>query len=184
MSDLAAQLEALLFALGRPLSRKELAQKLNAPLDQLELALKELAGRPGGISLIDDGREVELRTSASAAPLIERLRKEEYSREIGRAGLEALSAILYRGPLTRAEIDFIRGVNSSQTLRTLTTRGLVRKIQNPRDERSFLYEATTELLGHLGVTEVSELPDYQTVREKLQALEAAYRAAETSTETV
>ncbi len=55
-------------------------------------------------------------------------------------------------------------------------RGLVRKVPNPKDERSFLYEPTTELLSQLGVSHVDELPEYEAVRAKLTELEAAYRA--------
>jgi segregation and condensation protein B len=170
-----AKIEALLFALGRPLSRAELQKHLGISTEDIEEALRSLAREPRGITLVDDGKTLELRVSADAAPLVERVRKEEYSRDIGKAGLEALSAILYRGPLTRAEIDFIRGVNSTQTLRTLTMRGLVRKIPNPRDERSFLYEPTTELLATLGVSRVQELPEYADITEKLSKLETAYR---------
>lgn len=169
------QIEALLFALGRPLSRVELQKMLGATPTDIENALQILAGKQGGVTLVDDGVEVELRAGANNAALIEKIRKEEYSRDIGKAGLEALSAVLYRGPLTRSEIDFIRGVNSSQTLRTLTLRGLVRKVPNPKDERSFLYEPTTELLSQLGVSRMQDLPDYADVRQKLQQLEEAYR---------
>ncbi|HWB34200.1 MAG TPA: SMC-Scp complex subunit ScpB [Candidatus Paceibacterota bacterium] len=178
--QLALQIEALLFALGRPVARKELASKLGVEMPELELGLRELmratAGR--GIVCVDDGTEVELRAGPQAAEMIERVRKEELSREVGRAGLEALSAILYRGPLTRSEIDFIRGVNSSQTLRTLMMRGLVRKVPNPKDQRQWLYEPTTELMAELGVREREDLPDYDAVREKLTQLEAAYRMKE------
>ncbi|OGC80538.1 hypothetical protein A2943_01355 [Candidatus Adlerbacteria bacterium RIFCSPLOWO2_01_FULL_51_16] len=177
MNDLSARIEALLFALGRPFSRKELTQKLAVSSEALEDALRELGAREGGITLVDDGGMVEIRTAPAASELIERVRKEEYSREIGKAGLEALSAILYRGPLTRSEIDFIRGVNSTQTLRTLTVRGLVRKIPNPKDERSFLYEPTTELLAHLGVARAPDLPEYEVVRQKLKNLEDSFRAS-------
>ena len=142
---------------------------------QIEEAITKLKERSQGITIVDDGVEVELRVDERSAPLIEKIRKDEYSRDIGKAGLEALSAVLYRGPLTRSEIDFIRGVNSSQTLRTLTLRGLVRKIPNPKDERSFLYEPTTELLAQLGVSRMQDLPDYAQVRQKLQQLEEAYR---------
>lgn len=176
--QLSMQLEALLFALGRPLSRPELAKVLGADAPALERAIELLRGRAGGIALVDDGKTLELRVSGAAADLIERVRKEEYARDIGKAGLETLTAVLYRGPLTRSEIDFIRGVNSSQTLRTLAMRGLVRRIPNPKDERSFLYEPTTELLAELGVSRVEDLPDYASVREKLSALEAAYRASQ------
>lgn len=176
---LANNIEALLFAFGRPTSRYELAKKLGATDSEVEEGLVALRERlTGGITLVDDGHNVELRTAAAVAELVERVQKEEYTREVGRAGLEALAAILYRGPLTRAEIDFIRGVNSSQTLRTLTMRGLVRKVQNPKDERSFLYEPTVELFASLGITSKQELPEYSATREKLSELEAAYRAKE------
>jgi len=128
--------------------------------------------------VVDDGRMVELRTAPEAAALIESIQKEESSRDIGKAGLEALAAILYRGPLTRAEIDFIRGVNSSQTLRTLLMRGLIRRVDNPKDERSFLYEPTTELYSYLGIATKNALPKYEETRAKLTSLEEAYRTKE------
>lgn len=177
---LARTVEALLFALGKPMTRKELVAKLGCTNEELELALRHLHGREGGIVCVDDGETLELRAAPEAAELIEAMRKEELSRDIGRAGLEALSAILYRGPLSRSEIDFIRGVNSSQTLRTLLMRGLVRRVENAKDARGFKYEPTTELLAQLGVERRDELPEYASVRAKLEELEAAYRAKETA----
>jgi len=178
-AQLAANLEALLFAMGRPTSRYELAKKLGAKDSELEEAVAHLKHRlTHGITLVDDGHHLELRTAPAAASIIERIQKEENSRDIGKAGLEALAAILYRGPLTRAEIDFIRGVNSSQTLRTLTMRGLVRRVENPKDERSFIYEPTTELLAYLGLASRTQVPEYEEVRQKLQQLEDAYRLKE------
>jgi len=176
--ELALQVEALLFALGRPLSRKELVGMLGVEADELDSAIATLVEslKDRGIVCVDDGKEVELRVSGKAASRIEEIRKEEFSREIGRAGAETLAAILYRGPLTRSEIDFIRGVNSSQTVRTLLMRGFIRKVPNPRDERSFLYEATTELLSEIGAQHQDELPEYASVRQKLNDLEAAYKA--------
>jgi segregation and condensation protein B len=177
--ELAQQIEALLFALGRPLGRKELAAMLEVEMQAVERALAEFGSQSGrGVVCVDDGKEVELRAVPEAAKLIERVRKEEFAREIGRAGSEALAAVLYRGPLTRSEIDFIRGVNSSQTIRTLLMRGLLRRIPNPKDERSFLYEPTTELMAQLGIAHEDELPDYAEVQGKLAALEDAYKKAE------
>lgn len=185
MTDLAQKLEALLFALGRPLSRKELVKMLERDEDNIANAITELhAKEKGGIALVDDGNEVELRVDPQSSECIEKIRKEEYSRDIGKAGLEALAAILYRGPLARSEIDFIRGVNSSQTLRTLTLRGLVRRVEGEADKTSssgtgrrgsFLYEPTTELLSELGVTRAQDLPDYANVQAKLLSLEETYR---------
>lgn len=171
------QIKALLFGLGRPLSHTELAEMLGAGEEEIKSALQNKdAG--AGITLVDDGRVVELRASAAAAEIIEKARREEFSREVGRAGLEVLSAVLYRGPLSRSEIDFIRGVNSSQTVRTLTMRGLIRKVPNPKDERSFLYEPTTELLAELGIDRKEELPDHASVRKSLEELERQYRGQE------
>lgn len=175
MNTLAISIEALLFATGRPLLRTELAEMLGADTASIEQGIAELVQKQGGVVVVDDGSALELRTAPEAAGLIEKIRKDEYSRELGRAGQETLAAILYRGPLTRAEIDFIRGVNSSQTLRTLLMRGLVRKVSNPKDSRSFLYEPTTELLSEFGVARVDHLPEYAEVKEKLQKLEDAYR---------
>jgi len=135
-TELAQHIEGILFALGKPLSRNELMKMLQTDKDSLERAIVSLKDGSGrGIVLVDDGKELELRAAPQVAGLIERVRREELARDIGRAGLEVLSAILYRGPLTRAEVDFIRGVNSTQTLRTLTTRGL---IQDPKPKRRAL----------------------------------------------
>jgi segregation and condensation protein B len=179
-SDLTQHIEALLFALGGSVSKKELAKKLEVSDAQVAGAILTLQGQMSGrgIVLVDDGTEVELRTAPQASQKIEALRKEDFSRDIGRAGLEVLAAILYRGPLSRSEIDFIRGVNSSQTVRTLLMRGFVRKVPNPKDERSFLYEPTTEILSHLGVVSMHDLPEYADVRGKLSALEEAYKNKE------
>jgi len=179
MNDLLVKIEALLFALGRPLSHTELAKQLGASTENIAAALAQ-AQPSRGVVLVDDGKQVELRAAPEAAEMIERIRKDEYAREVGKAGQEVLAAVIYRGPLTRSEIDFIRGVNSSQTLRTLTMRGLVRKIQNPKDSRSFLYESTTELLATLGVQRAQDLPEYTMVREKLSKLEDAYRQRESA----
>ena len=180
--ELSQHIEALLFALGEALSREELSKMLGAGTAEIEeaLAILKTRGREQrrGIIAVDDGKVVELRAAPAAAPAIERVRKEAYSRDIGRAGLEALAAVLYRGALSRAQIDFIRGVNSSQTLRTLAMRGLVRKIPNPKDERSFLYEPTTELLAELGVSQIADLPEFETIREKLRTLEEASASKE------
>ncbi len=176
-SALLAQIEALLFALGRPLPREELAAMLEVEPARIERALALRA--QGGIALVDDGVEGELRVAPEASELVEKVRAQEYSREVGRAGLEALAAIVYRGPLTRSEIDFIRGVNSTQTLRTLLMRGLIRKSSGTKN-RASVYEPTTELLATLGVVHLTDLPDYAKVRQTLAELEARYRAGQDS----
>jgi segregation and condensation protein B len=165
-------IEAVLFWKAEPVSLKDLASavatsevELSEALNRLELAL---AGR--GLRLIRNNDSVALGTAPEASELIEKLAKEELSRDLGKAGLETLSIVLYQGPVTRAEIDYIRGVNSSFILRHLQICDLVEKITDPADARRFLYRPSFALLQHLGVTRVEELPEYSALKEELAKL--------------
>jgi len=175
-SNLATNIEALLFALGRPLSHVELAKMLEAIPEDIDFAIAALiaAGEQGGrgIVLVDDGRSVELRVTGSASELIARVRREELSRDLGRAGAEVIAILLYKGPSSRAQIDFIRGVNSSAALRTLSVRGLVRRVtESSTGSRSATYELTADLLAALGVSRSEEAPEYGAIREHLETLQ-------------
>ena len=169
MLTLEAQIEAILFWKAEPLTIPELARVLARTEAEINQALETLTTKIAdqGIALIHNNDEIMLGTSPQAGELIERLTKEELSREIGKAGLEPLTVILYRESVSRAEIDYIRGVNSSFILRNLLVRGLIDKISNPADARSFLYRPTFELLAWLGVKDPAELPDYQRVMTEL-----------------
>lgn len=167
---LDAQIEAILFFRGEPISIKKLASILGVREDTIKEALKELkqklAGR--GLVVLENGEEVTMGTAKEASDLIETLRKEELSRDLGRAGLETLSIVLYRGPISRPDIDYIRGVNSSFIVRNLLVRGLIERQPHPTDSRSFLYQPSLELLAYLGVGSVSELPEYEIVKDKVE----------------
>ena len=166
-------IEAILFWKAEPISIKKLAEACGKNEGEIQDALtvleKSLENR--GVKLVRKNDEVLLGTSPEASELIEKLTKEELSRDLGKAGLETLSIILYKGPITRAEIDYIRGVNSSFILRNLQIRDLVEKITDPNDARRFLYRPTFALLQHLGVTKVEDLPEYGELEKKLQELE-------------
>lgn len=98
-------------------------------------------------------------------------------RDIGRAGAETLAVVMYRGPVTRAEVDRVRGVNSSYILRNLETRGLVeRKVGKRQGE----YVVTTELMRHLGIKEKTEAPDYAKVMNALEAFENSTKENDTN----
>ena len=114
-----------------------------------------------------------LGTAKELSPLIEQLTKEELTKDLGKAGLETLSIILYQGPITRADIDYIRGVNSQFIVRNLLIRGLVERVENPKDARSFLYKTTLDLLSHLGISKIEELPEYAQVREDIDGFKRA-----------
>lgn len=172
--SLEAQIEAVLFWRSEPMSLKKLATTLGKSEGEINEALKrleaQLAGR--GIVLLKKDDDVMLGTAPEASSLIEQLTKEELSKDLGKAGLETLSIVLYKGPISRSDIDYIRGVNSSFILRNLQIRDLVERIVNPADARSFLYRPTFELLQHLGVSKVEELPEYGQLVEQLSSLAA------------
>jgi segregation and condensation protein B len=172
---LDAQIESILFWKGEPMSLKKLAVMLDKSEEEISTGIveleKKLEGR--GLQLIKKENEIMMGTHADMSPVIEKLIKEELVRDLGKAGLETLSIILYRGPVTRRDIDYIRGVNSNFIVRNLLVRGLVEKIQNPDDQRAFFYKPTFQLLSYLGVGAIEELPEYATVREEIKAVEEA-----------
>jgi segregation and condensation protein B len=129
---LESQIEAILFWKAEPVSIKKLATLLNKTEEEIKAALIFLRGalNERGITLVQLEDEVTLGTSKEASELIESLTKEELTKDLGKAGLETLSIILYQGPISRAEIDYIRGVNSQFILRNLLIRGLIERVDN------------------------------------------------------
>src|SRR3989338_4932857 len=123
------------------------------------------------MALIETGLEVALAVSPTCSKEIEEAHASELKRDMGDAGLEVLSIVLYRGPSTRTEIDYVRGVNSASTVRALLQRGLIERTHNPNDAREYLYRPTTDLLSHLGVTQASDLPEYATMVAELATFE-------------
>jgi segregation and condensation protein B len=178
--DLPHTIEALLFSEGGTLPKKKLAQILNIDEPALAQALALLrAQKEGtGLTLVETGREVALAVSAEATPAVQSAYERELGREIGDAGLEVLAIILYRGPSTRAQIDYIRGVNTSSTIRLLAARGLLERAANPSDAREYLYRPTVELLAHLGARDGQELPEYAKIASELAAFEESQKTKE------
>lgn len=166
---LSAQLEAVLLFRGGAVHIKELATITGSGVEAVEEALGDLKalydGR--GMRVTRDGGRVALSTAPEAAALIETMRRDELDGPLGRAGLETLAIVMYRAPVSRADIEYIRGVNVSSTLRSLMMRGLIERIENPEDARSYLYRPTVELPAYLGVESVDALPDFAKVTEEL-----------------
>ncbi len=156
----SATIHALLFTSGEPLSRKQLTALLDFTDTELSVALKALATllEGSGVVLIETATEVELRTVPEAAPFIGKLRENEFVHDLGKASLETLAVIAYQGGATRGEIDWMRGVNSSASLRTLLMRGLIEGREDAQDKRRICYSITTETLAHLGITRIEDLP--------------------------
>jgi|CXWL01.1.fsa_nt_gi segregation and condensation protein B len=172
-------IEAALFFKGGTMSLKELAAAVNVTVEEADTYVKSLAmsleGR--GLRVVYENGHVALGTAPSAHEMIEKMRREELDGPLGKAGLETLAIVMFKGPLSRSDIEYVRGVNSTTTLRTLLIRGLIERAENPKDKRSFIYQATAELPAYFGISTLSELPAYEETRNKIDAMFAERDAA-------
>jgi segregation and condensation protein B len=166
-------IEAILFYKAEPLSIKKIAELTESSEAEVNNAISELKTSLSdrGIVIVEKENEVMLGTNPVTSTLIEKIAKEELSKDLGKAGLETLSIILYKSPVSRSEIDYIRGVNSSFIVRNLLIRGLVERIPNPKDSRGFLYKPTFELMSHLGLKNLDELPDKGKILDEINKFE-------------
>ncbi len=167
--ELEKKIEAILFWKGEPMAHKKLASIFEVSESDIVEAVSKLKVNleNRGVVLLEKDNEIALGTAPEVSSLLEDLRKEELNKELSKATLETLSIVLYKNGASRAEIDYIRGVNSSFTLRALSVRGLVEKVPDPKDSRRYLYKPTFELLSFMGITKIEELPDYAEVNNSI-----------------
>jgi segregation and condensation protein B len=158
----------LLYLSGEPIKIDTLAKLLAVPKEEIEKHTDELAAALNGIglSLLVSNDGLSIVTQSSQAPLVEQFWKEELQGELTPATLQVLTLVAYLGAPSREEISYIRGVQSSQSIRTLTVRGLISR----QGETCTL---TGDALKQLGITAVEELPEYETIHKNLlEKLEA------------
>ncbi len=173
LEEITFAVEALLFASERPLHIEEIKEALEGAADAGEIQellntlksdyetqnrgfrLMELAG---GYQLVTDGR---------FADLLKRFYQSREKKRLSQASLETLSVIAYRQPVTRADIEFIRGVNVDGAVKTLLEKGLVRVAGRKEvPGRPMLYGTTTEFLEHFGLNSLKDLPALKEYTEK------------------
>jgi len=164
---LKSVIESLLFVSGEPIKVSKLAQIIGLGSGEIESAIEELSAQysasSSGLMLIAKGGEVQLVSASENAEFVESLVKNELEGPLSSAALEVLSIIAYRGPISKAEIEAIRGVNCSYTLRNLSMRGLAERVNNPKDARGFVYSVSFDFLKKLGIEKVENLPEYGTL---------------------
>ncbi len=160
-------IESVLFVSGEPIKISRLTKVLTLELPEIEKGLESLQEKytnaQSGLSLIRKGDEVQLVSRAENAQFVEQLMKSELQDALSPAALEVVSIIAYRGPISKPEIEAIRGVNCNYTLRNLLLRGLIARSDNPRDSRGYVYSISFEFLKKLGVEDVKKLPNYDTL---------------------
>jgi segregation and condensation protein B len=159
--DLLNLLEALLFVAPGAVAPLQLATALDIQVKEVEDGLKELEIQyfTRGIRMQWHAGRVQLTTAPETAPLIERFLGLEATSRLSRAALETLAIIAYQQPVTRPEIDAIRGVNSDGVLKSLLSKGLIQEAgRAERAGRPILYQTTSDFLGHFGLNSLKDLP--------------------------
>lgn len=169
--NLQSKIEGFLFWKGEPVEKKELAAIFSSNISSINEACAKLREDflNRGVRLLETDDSVEIRTHESLEKIIEQFNKEILSKELSKAALETLAIVLYKNSVTRSEIDYIRGVNSTFTLRALAMRGLVEKYVDQKDTRKILYKPTIDLLGYLGIDTTAKLPSYEEINSILNS---------------
>jgi len=158
---LSVKLEALLFVAAEPVPTAQLATALDVSTSVVERGLNELDAslQSRGLRLQRHAGRVQLTTAPQLAELIERFLGLEATSHLSRAALETLAIIAYQQPVTRPQIDSIRGVNSDSMMKSLLSKNLI--LESGRADgpgRPILYSTTPEFLQHFGLNSILEMP--------------------------
>jgi segregation and condensation protein B len=155
-------LEALLFASDTPLELERIREVLDLPsVGAAREFVEELRGRYAerGLQIVDVGGGYRMVTRAELQPWLVRLTRSRTKQRLSRPALETLAIVVYKQPVSRPEVDAIRGVNSEAVLESLLERRLIR-IPGRKDApgRPYLFETTREFLVAFGLRDLDDLP--------------------------
>lgn len=166
---LAAQVEALLFVAAEAVTAGQLAAALGTSPAEIDSALEDLDAslRTRGLRLQRFGGRLQLTTAPQAAEAIERFLGLEATSHLSRAALETLAIIAYQQPVTRPQVDAVRGVNSDGVMKSLLSKGLIQESGRAEGPgRPILYSTTTAFLQYFGLNSLTELPPLHMPEEK------------------
>lgn len=162
-------IESILFVNGEPIKKSKLIKILSEQIkskdleEVIEALAKKYSNPESGLFLIKNDSEIQLVSNPENAEYVENLVKSELQDSLSNAALEVISIIAYRSPISKMDIEAIRGVNCSYTLRNLLLRGLIERSNNPQNGRSYIYSVSFDFLKKLGVEDVKKLPEYATL---------------------
>ncbi|HET7498677.1 MAG TPA: SMC-Scp complex subunit ScpB [Candidatus Eisenbacteria bacterium] len=158
-------LESLLFASDAPVGLSTLVEVLDGPdaatvAEELAQMARDYEESERGVTLAEIAGGYQLLSKKECAPWIDRMLRSRRKVRLSRAGLETLAIVAYKQPVTKVEIDSIRGVDSSGSLHTLLERGLVAiKGRSKGVGRPLVYATSTEFLSYIGINDLSDLPE-------------------------
>lgn len=159
--SITARLESILFVAAEPVPVPILASALETDDQAVEDALESLEQeyQTRGLKILRMGDRVHLTTSPRAAQAVEKFLGMEHTIGLSRAALETLAILAYKQPLTRPQIDSVRGVNTESVLENLMAKGLVEEVGRTEGPgRPILYVTTSDFLRHFGLGSTAELP--------------------------
>ncbi len=164
MSSLLSKIESILFVASKPLSFKKIAKAVGKMSGEVAQTIETLQMKynkeDSGIHLLVEGETVQMATNPSNSDVIEGFVKDQTRGELTKAQLETLTVIAYRSPVTRPELEQIRGVNCAVIIRNLLIRGLIKE-KSDSDALLPEYSLSIEALSNLGISSVSELNNYE-----------------------
>lgn len=164
-------IENLIFASGEPISLKKIAQILEKSEGEIVSALADLKNElnDGGLRISEKDGKAQMTTAPEAGKYIEKFVTSHLKEDLSDVALETLAAVSYLGPITKIELEDLRGVNCSFILRNLLIRGLVEKTESP-NSRSAAYKTSFDFMKKLGINNESELPNYEKNREDVKLM--------------
>lgn len=170
LPKLKSQILSILFVASKPVSLKELEEALEISGAEIKTAIAELVAQnqTSGIILLSHNDKLQLASNPDNSSKVKKFLSLELREKLTDAALETLAIILYKQPVSKAEIENIRGVNSQYTLRHLLIRGLIEKIQSSTDRRMQLYKTTLEFMQHLGIKDMKDLPDFEELTKNIE----------------
>ena len=161
---LKSKIESLLFISAKPMAIKQLAALLKARTDEIKKAGDELVleykETKRGVQIIKNGNKFQMVSSPENARVVQEFIKDETTGELSRPSLEALTIIAYRGPISKIDLDRIRGVNCALIIRNLLLRGLI-EAKTDKVKKEIYYTVTFDFIRFLGINDVKELSDYE-----------------------
>jgi len=166
------KIETILFLESEPVSIDDLAKKLGISqedcLEELKKIKDNYRKNNSSFDLVFTKNEVQLVIKKDLAPFIKDYYKNDKTEQLSPAILEVLAIISYKSPISKAEIEYIRGVNCSSILRKLALRGLIEKKEKIANSRIFSYEPSLKLFKKLGILQLKDLPNYDKLTKDLK----------------
>jgi segregation and condensation protein B len=178
------KIEAILFSIAKPISLDRLQKHFKLSKEELLVSVEDIKTRfnkdSSGIHLLFHENKLQFVTNPKASDHAEAFLKKQASGPLTRASLETLTVIAYRGPITRPEIEQIRGINCGIILRNLLIRGFIDEVQDV-EKLQKVYSVSIKFIQKLGLKDISDLPDYESFKNNIEIDELIDKIGEEET---